>query len=100
MQGLIGERVIDILSQVGKSTRPADPLLADTLLGPIAKATQLERVLSYIAIGQSEGARLRLGGERINQNSGGGFVGPARFDALAHPTPPPPPDNFLPLLPP
>ena len=82
MQRLIGERVIDILSQVGKSMRPADPLLADTLLGPIAKATQLERVLSYIAIGQSEGARLRLGGERINQNSGGFFVEPTVFDAV------------------
>jgi len=82
MQRLIGERVIDILSQVGKSMRPADPLLADTLLGPIAKATQLERVLSYIAIGQSEGARLRLGGERINQKSGGFFVEPTVFDAV------------------
>ena len=78
----VRERVIDILSQVGKSMRPADPLLADTLLGPIAKATQLERVLSYIAIGQSEGARLRLGGERINQNSGGFFVEPTVFDAV------------------
>jgi acyl-CoA reductase-like NAD-dependent aldehyde dehydrogenase len=78
----VRERVIDILSQVGKSMRPADPLLADTLLGPIAKATQLERVLSYIAIGQSEGARLRLGGERINHNSGGFFVEPTVFDAV------------------
>ncbi|HEV7612461.1 MAG TPA: aldehyde dehydrogenase family protein [Steroidobacteraceae bacterium] len=60
----------------------ADPLLADTLLGPIAKAAQLERVLSYIAVGQSEGARLRLGGERINQKSGGFFVEPTVFDTV------------------
>jgi acyl-CoA reductase-like NAD-dependent aldehyde dehydrogenase len=78
----VRERVIDTLSQVGKSMTPADPLLADTLLGPIAKAAQLERVLSYIAIGQSEGARLRLGGERINQKSGGFFVEPTVFDAV------------------
>ena len=78
----VRERVIDILGQVGKSMTPADPLLSDTLLGPIAKAAQLERVLSYIAIGQREGARLRLGGERINQKSGGFFVEPTVFDAV------------------
>jgi 4-guanidinobutyraldehyde dehydrogenase / NAD-dependent aldehyde dehydrogenase len=78
----VRERVIDTLIQVGKSMTPADPLLADTLLGPIAKETQLERVLSYVAIGQSEGARLRLGGERINQKSGGFFVEPTVFDAV------------------
>jgi acyl-CoA reductase-like NAD-dependent aldehyde dehydrogenase len=78
----VRERVIDTLGQVGKSMTPADPLLADTLLGPIAKAAQLERVLSYIAIGRSEGARLRLGGERINQKSGGFFVEPTVFDAV------------------
>jgi acyl-CoA reductase-like NAD-dependent aldehyde dehydrogenase len=78
----VRERVVDTLSQVGKSMTPADPLLADTLLGPIAKRAQLERVLSYIAIGKSEGARLRLGGERINQKSGGFFVEPTVFDAV------------------
>ncbi|HUY83673.1 MAG TPA: aldehyde dehydrogenase [Steroidobacteraceae bacterium] len=78
----VKDQVLEIISAVGKSLTPSDPLKAETMLGPIAKASQLERVLSYIAIGRQEGAQLRLGGGRANESSGGYFVEPTVFDRV------------------
>jgi len=39
-------------------------------------ATQLEQDLSYVAIGQSEGAKLALGGERLNRATPGFYMAP------------------------
>jgi len=78
----VKEQVLEIISNVGASLKPADPLSADTMLGPIAKSSQLDRVMSYIAVGQQEGARLTLGGHRANEGSGGFFVEPTVFDRV------------------
>lgn len=47
-------------------------------MGPCASASQLETVLSYIEIGQQEGAKLLFGGERADGE--GYFVTPAIFE--------------------
>ncbi len=78
----VKDQVIEIISAVGKSLKPSDPLKADTMLGPIAKASQLERVMSYIALGRKEGAQLKIGGTRTNEGSGGYFVDPTVFDRV------------------
>jgi gamma-glutamyl-gamma-aminobutyraldehyde dehydrogenase/4-guanidinobutyraldehyde dehydrogenase/NAD-dependent aldehyde dehydrogenase len=78
----IRDQVLEIVSAVGTSLKPSDPLRGDTMLGPIAKASQLERVLSYITLGQKEGALLKLGGKRANAESGGFFVEPTVFDRV------------------
>ena len=49
-------------------------LEADTMIGPLVSATQLERVTGYIASGREEGASVLVGGERIGD--GGYFVQP------------------------
>jgi aldehyde dehydrogenase (NAD+) len=41
-----------------------DALRPGTHIGPVVDATQLEQDLSYVAIGQSDGAKLAVGGER------------------------------------
>ncbi|HUX72490.1 MAG TPA: aldehyde dehydrogenase [Steroidobacteraceae bacterium] len=78
----VKEQVMEVIAAVGKSLKPSDPLKAETMLGPIAKASQLERVMSYIAIGRKEGAQLRIGGARVNEASGGYFVEPTVFDRV------------------
>ena len=78
----VKEQVMEVIAAVGRSLKPSDPLKADTMLGPIAKASQLERVMSYIAIGRKEGAHLRIGGGRANEASGGYFVEPTVFDRV------------------
>src|ERR1700733_11488606 len=54
-----------------------DPFDAGTEQGPQVDKTQLDRVLSYIASGQSEGAKLNCGGEQVGDK--GYFVEPTIF---------------------
>jgi aldehyde dehydrogenase (NAD+) len=60
-----------------KKRTVGDPFDAGTEQGPQVDKTQLERVLSYIESGQSEGAKLNCGGERVGDK--GYFVEPTIF---------------------
>jgi len=53
-------------------------------MGAIVDATQLDRVLGYIASGRSEGAELQLGGARVREETGGYYVEPTIFDAVSN----------------
>jgi acyl-CoA reductase-like NAD-dependent aldehyde dehydrogenase len=76
------DQVLEIIKAVGQQLAPADPLEAQTMLGPIAKASQLDRVLGYIDAGRKEGARLVAGGNRARIDSGGFFIEPTVFDGV------------------
>ena len=67
---------------MGKQLAPADPLEPPTMLGPMAKASQLDRVLGYIDTGRKEGAKLVTGGSRARVESGGYYVEPTVFDGV------------------
>jgi acyl-CoA reductase-like NAD-dependent aldehyde dehydrogenase len=56
-----------------------DALKAGTHIGPAVDSSQLEQDLSYIAIGQKDGAKLALGGERLNRATPGFYMAPALF---------------------
>ena len=58
-----------------------DPLAAETNFGPLVSTPHMEKVLGYIAQGQTEGARLLIGGERVTQGdlAKGNFVAPTVF---------------------
>ncbi|MBV8442054.1 MAG: aldehyde dehydrogenase family protein [Hyphomicrobiales bacterium] len=56
-----------------------DALKAGTQIGPVVDANQLEQDQSYLAIGQGEGAKLALGGERLNRATPGFYMAPALF---------------------
>ena len=58
---------------------PFDP---DTELGPLISARQLDRVLSYVDIGKSEGANLTLDGGRVGNV--GYFVAPTVFSSVSN----------------
>ncbi|KAB8145032.1 aldehyde dehydrogenase family protein [Chloroflexia bacterium SDU3-3] len=64
--------------------RVGDGLLADTEMGPLINAKQLERVQSYIKIGQQEGARLLTGGQRLTEGkyANGFFLQPTIFGGV------------------
>ncbi|MFP5343885.1 MAG: aldehyde dehydrogenase [Candidatus Limnocylindria bacterium] len=59
-----------------------DPLDPATRIGPLISKGHMERVLEYIAIGRSEGARIATGGRRVREDSGGWFVQPTIFDGV------------------
>ncbi|EHB55915.1 Aldehyde Dehydrogenase [Mycolicibacterium rhodesiae JS60] len=65
-----------------KAVRQGDPLDTDTMIGAQASNDQLEKILSYIEIGKSEGAKVVTGGERAELGgdlSGGYYVQPTIF---------------------
>ncbi|MHB8555208.1 MAG: aldehyde dehydrogenase family protein [Candidatus Dormibacteria bacterium] len=56
------EQAAEMAVATARKLVPGDPMDEGTRLGPLASAAQLERVRGYIRQGQSEGARLVLGG--------------------------------------
>lgn len=76
----IKEKFLDKLITIGKQYHPADPLDPRTVMGAIIDKEQASRILSYIDVGQSEGATLALGGKQVHQETGGYFIEPTIFD--------------------
>ena len=79
----VKERILEKITAIGKQLAPNDPLQPETMLGPLAKSSQLERVLGYIEAGREGGARLLAGGRRARTDSGGYFVEPTVFDSVS-----------------
>ena len=48
-------------------------------LGPAVDQTQLDQDFAYVKIGKDEGAKLKLGGERLNRATPGHYMAPALF---------------------
>ncbi len=59
-----------------------DPLDPATRIGALISRGHMQRVLDYIDVGRSEGARVVTGGARILESSGGWFVPPTVFDGV------------------
>ncbi|MCX7258075.1 MAG: aldehyde dehydrogenase family protein, partial [Polaromonas sp.] len=59
------------------SLKVGDALQAGIDIGPVSSLAQLEQDLSYVGIGQAEGALLLAGGERLQCATDGFFMAPA-----------------------
>jgi betaine-aldehyde dehydrogenase len=75
------DRFIELLVARTKKLKIGDPMDAATQVGALISKPHMERVLSYIDAGQSEGAKLVYGGDRVDsgQLKNGNFVRPAIF---------------------
>src|SRR5262249_32965566 len=51
----------------------------ESRIGPLVSEEQFQRVLGYVEIGKSEGARIKIGGERNGALGKGYFVKPTVF---------------------
>jgi aldehyde dehydrogenase (NAD+) len=82
VQRPIVEEFVERVAAYQKTLVVGDPLHKDTVLGPIVSQRQMDRVLGYVDIGQKEGARLRVGGQRLRlggELDEGYFVAPTVF---------------------
>lgn len=81
IQDKIANKFIEAVKEKAEKLKVGDPMLEDTQIGAMISEQHLEKVLSYIAIGKSEGANLVTGGERqFPKNCEGGFfISPAIF---------------------
>jgi aldehyde dehydrogenase (NAD+) len=73
----IYEPFLEGLNERANTINVGDPLDPDVYMGPVVSDEQFDRVLSYIDIGKSEGAKLFAGGSRIGDK--GYFVQPTIF---------------------
>jgi 4-guanidinobutyraldehyde dehydrogenase/NAD-dependent aldehyde dehydrogenase len=82
LQENIKEAVLEKVQAISRALKPGDPLDPATQLGAIVDETQMKRVLGYIDAGRKDGARVRVGGRRVREDSGGYFVEPTVFDGV------------------
>ena len=78
------DEFLERVAKVAQTIRPGDPLDPETRMGAIVDRTQLDRILGYIDSGRAEGAQLRLGGDRVREETGGYFVAPTIFDGVSN----------------
>ena len=82
------DEFMEILTTRARKMVVGDPLDMKTRMGSLVSEEQMNRVLSYVEKGKSEGAHLLVGGERIGDR--GYFVGPTVFgDVKVAPSEPP-----------
>ncbi|WP_207791858.1 aldehyde dehydrogenase [Siccirubricoccus phaeus] len=79
VQNSIREEFSRRLVELGSTARKGDPMLPETNIGPVTTAPQYRKILDYIDIAKSEGARCILGGGPAAGLPGGQFVEPTIF---------------------
>ncbi len=72
----VAEQVVERVVAAAAGWAPADPLLPDTVMGPMVDERSLERVLGQLEQGVDDGARVRTGGGRARPDSGGPYLEP------------------------
>lgn len=75
----IHDRFVAALTERVTALVIGDALSADTQIGPVVDESQLTQNEDYIRIGQAEGARLVIGGERLARATDGFYQRPALF---------------------
>ena len=75
----IHDRFVAALTERLASLRVDHALAPGTDIGPVVERPQLEQDLEYISVGQREGARLAVGGERLKRATDGYYLAPALF---------------------
>ena len=81
-ESIYDEFIADAVERT-KAVQQGNPLDTGTMIGAQASNDQLEKILSYIDIGQREGARVLTGGERVHFSgdlAGGYYVQPTIFE--------------------
>jgi acyl-CoA reductase-like NAD-dependent aldehyde dehydrogenase len=75
----IYSKFIDAFQAKTASLKIGDALAQGTDIGPVVDQSQLDQNLRYVAIGKDEGAKLIIGGERVQRDTEGFFMTPAIF---------------------
>jgi aldehyde dehydrogenase (NAD+) len=74
----IHKEFVERLAAKAKNRKVGDPMDEKTEQGPQVSQEQLDKILGYIDIGQKQGAKIVVGGQRVG--SKGYFVSPTIFD--------------------
>jgi len=75
----IHDRFVAAMTDRLRALKVDDALAAGTEIGPVVDQSQFDQVLAYVDIGKTEGARLAVGGERLQRAKQGYYFAPALF---------------------
>jgi len=80
----VAAKLVDRIVERAQNLRVGNGLDGGTEMGPLVNEDQLRRVLSYIELGQQEGATMRCGGGRLSEGdyAHGFFVQPTVFTGV------------------
>ncbi|EYS85254.1 aldehyde dehydrogenase [Cupriavidus sp. SK-4] len=76
----IYDAFMERLTAHAQAMAPGDPLDPEAPMGAIVDERQMQGVLARIEAGVREGARLRTGGQRVRNETGGYYIEPTIFD--------------------
>ncbi|TDU31682.1 aldehyde dehydrogenase (acceptor) [Panacagrimonas perspica] len=81
VQRPIYDQFLERLAAFTRALRVGDPLVPETQLGPVVSHHQMTRVCDYIDKGRAAGARLLVGGKRLDDSAhaNGYFIQPTVF---------------------
>ncbi|KFN46900.1 aldehyde dehydrogenase [Arenimonas metalli] len=80
----IKDEFVAKVAEFGRKMQPQHPLEPGAAMGAMVDEGQTERVLGYIAKGREQGARVVIGGERLQTVEGGCYIAPTIFDGVGH----------------
>lgn len=75
----VHDAFVALLTEAIGALRVDDALKEGTQIGPVVDEKQLQQDLHYLEIGREEGARVALGGERLERATPGYYLSPALF---------------------
>jgi len=80
----IHDRFVAAVTERLSTLKVDNALTPGTEIGPVVERPQLDTDLEYVAVGQKEGARLAVGGERVSRTTEGYYMSPALFVDATH----------------
>ncbi|MFB2728740.1 aldehyde dehydrogenase [Shewanella mangrovisoli] len=78
----VKDQLIELIAEELASWQPGHPLDPATVSGAVVDKQQLDTILSYIKVGQDEGASLVHGGQQVLAETGGVYVQPTIFSQV------------------
>lgn len=79
VEASIYDKFTAMVAERAKRIKVGHPLDPATVIGPLIHPVHEKKVLEYISIGQSEGAVLAAGGNKVDGPGGGCYVAPTLF---------------------
>lgn len=77
------DKFLEMFVNAAKKLKLGDGLDPATHMGPVINESQMKKVLDYITIGKTDGARLVLGGKRRDDLKKGFFIEPTIFSDVS-----------------
>ncbi|MBR0738005.1 5-carboxymethyl-2-hydroxymuconate semialdehyde dehydrogenase [Bradyrhizobium liaoningense] len=84
VEASIYDKFTAIVAEKASRIKVGHPLDPETVIGPLIHPVHEKKVLEYMEIGRSEGARIATGGGKVDGPGGGCYVAPTLFTGASN----------------